>query len=202
MSWYIVLFGPRENAEPDQLQKASARFNAIPRDVDEAVRYEWGELMTDSAPFSHCLFLTLRDPNDASGLDLDLHEGVFEEGYRVRTMQIDNVRDATPGVRGSSRGHLRRILKFPFDVSDVESKRELEHVMLELPSKVPSVERLQWGFEVHKELKGNSTCCVVLTFEDPAARDVCLADPDFTEFEKMYDDEGIYEYIATDDWSF
>ena len=207
MSWQIVFFGLRETANPEQVQKATERFREISSnlsEIEEVERYEWGELLKGYGGQSHCLLVTLRDPTDPHDLSGDLHRSSIEEGFHAVTVHITNVHDATPSARGSTRGHLRRIMLFPVGRGDVERASRLEEVMAELPSKIPAIERLQWGTEAESEAtKRRSTVrwCVLLTFADEAGRDACLADPAYKEFEEMYDRLSLSEYIATDSWS-
>ena len=130
-------------------------------------------------------------------------EGSFLAGFRGYPLRFADLRDATPNARGSTHGHFRRFLYFWVEKADSERDRNLEEVMADLPSKIPAIERLQWGVDPSKEhFKDSELWGVLFTFEDAAARDACLAHPAYKEFEELTKSPFVIEYIATDDWSF
>jgi hypothetical protein len=85
-----------------------------------------------------------------------------------------------------------------------ERAQKLEKVMADLPSKISAIDRLQWGIEAEgrRQYDEKAIWGVLFTFEDAAARDACLATPEYKAFEEQVEAYLSIEYIATDDWSF
>ena len=206
MSWHIFTFGPRDNAKPEQLASSAEKIREMPSKMSEVVRHEWGELLTPqkiyNGRYTHALLVTVADNGPVDVLDF-LHAG-HEGGYVGDHTHVTDIHDETPDAWGSTRGHLRRLMSTLVEIEDSERIQKLEAALNELPSKIPAIERLQWGVKGrHKHSDKNiDRWYVLFTFEDAAARDAFLADPAYKEFEKLLDRRDATEYISTDSWSF
>lgn len=210
--WNIVFFGLRDGWNSEQARTATRQVSEIPRQLPGVERYEWGEMIEKSLPqYSHVLLMEVDNPEDSAKVLTRQLSGSFPNGFEARPMVFANLRDATTGGGGSARGQLRRLLHFNIqgDVSDKAEK--LAATLMELPSKISAIERLQWGIDPYrgrgiggKEAEGWG---VLFTFEDATARDACVSDPAYKEFERLVlggrrGSPSVIEYIADDDWSF
>ena len=190
--WNLVLYGPREKVTPEQIQKAEDAFRARPSKIPGMERFEWGRIENSRSSHTHCLLVTFKEAGEIGKRSEEYRKLLKEaaEGYRFMPREFV-VHDATPHARTATRGHLRRVVLFQLikEEPNPEEVRTVEDAMSALPSKIPAIERLQWGtetfFSPSKDFPTIPDHCLLLTFKDSSARDACLADPAYKELEKL-----------------
>ena len=90
-----------------------------------------------------------------------------------------------------------------------QETQKVEHGMSALPSKIPEIERLQWGSETGRlrptdqfdPASRNGRYCLLLTFKNASTRDICLAHPAYKEFQGVLgqyasDEPFQFEYVT------
>lgn len=84
-------------------------------------------------------------------------------------------------------GKLNHVVSFKFkDSATKEQIREVEEAFRALKTKIPQIQKLQWGMNNSPEgLNKGFTHCWVLTFVSDADRDAYLVHPDHKEFGKL-----------------
>jgi hypothetical protein len=84
-------------------------------------------------------------------------------------------------------GKLNHVVSFKFkDSATKEQIREVEEAFRALKTKIPQIQKLQWGMNNSPEgLNKGFTHCWVLTFVSEADRDAYLVHPDHKEFGKL-----------------
>ncbi|MBL9175089.1 MAG: Dabb family protein [Verrucomicrobiales bacterium] len=84
-------------------------------------------------------------------------------------------------------GKLNHVVSFKFkDSATKDQIREVEEAFRALKTKIPQIQKLQWGMNNSPEgLNKGFTHCWVLTFVSEADRDAYLVHPDHKEFGKL-----------------
>lgn len=91
-----------------------------------------------------------------------------------------------PTTKAPRSGKLNHVVSFKFkDSATKEQIREVEEAFRALKTKIPQIQKLQWGMNNSPEgLNKGFTHCWILTFVSEADRDAYLVHPDHKEFGK------------------
>jgi Stress responsive A/B Barrel Domain len=89
--------------------------------------------------------------------------------------------------KSARKGKLQHVVSFKFkDSATKEQVREIEEAFRTLKTKIPQIDKLQWGLNNSPEgLNKGFTHCWILTFGSEADRDAYLKHPDHVEFGKL-----------------
>jgi hypothetical protein len=93
--------------------------------------------------------------------------------------------NTTPAEAADSAGpHLQHVVLFKFkDGTSPESIQKVVDAFAALPGKIDTIQAFEWGTDVSPEHKSEGfTHCFLVTFKDPAGRDVYLPHPAHKEF--------------------
>lgn len=210
MIWNVLTYRPREKTTPELLRKIEDAVRAFPSKASGMERFEWGRIEDSNFPRTHCVLVTFKEVQRRTDEEYRILLHDLPEGARVTAREFV-VHDATPHARTATRGHLRRVVRFDLVKkwknsagTKPEEIQNVEAAMSALPSKIPAIERLQWGTETFFDPTGalptSPDHCLLLTFKDAAARDACLADPAYKEFDKLLKQHVpqpiVWEYVA------
>ncbi|MBX3733682.1 MAG: Dabb family protein [Verrucomicrobiae bacterium] len=90
-------------------------------------------------------------------------------------------------ARTNRSGRLNHVVAFKFkDAASKEQVREVEEAFRSLKTRIPQIQKLQWGPNNSPEgLNKGFTHCWVLTFATEADRDAYLVHPDHQEFGRL-----------------
>lgn len=183
----LVAIRPREGVRPEYLQEAQEAIRALPSRFPAIERLEWGKTGVNDpdAPTHYCFLLTFKDRQTLDDPAYWEERRKAISPYMLRSGWQYVAQDATPRSRTATRGHLRRAVRFTLKQKDIttEETRKVEDAIVALPSKVPTIERLEWGRVTH-DPKNPSGHCLLFTFKDAAARDACFAHPAYEEFQR------------------
>ena len=61
---HMVLFRFKDDASEEQVSDAGNAFLTLPKVVHVIQDIEWGKVINDSAPYTHCLLVTVRTEED------------------------------------------------------------------------------------------------------------------------------------------
>lgn len=94
---------------------------------------------------------------------------------------------AAPAEKASRKTKLQHVVSFKFKDSATQDQiREVESAFRALKTKIPQIEKLQWGTNNSPEgLNKGFTHCWILTFASEADRDAYLKHPDHVAFGKL-----------------
>lgn len=89
--------------------------------------------------------------------------------------------------KSARKGKLQHVVSFKFkDTASKEQIKEIEEAFRALKTKIPQIEKLQWGLNNSPEgLNKGFTHCWILTFGSEADRDAYLKHPDHVAFGKL-----------------
>lgn len=89
--------------------------------------------------------------------------------------------------KSARKGKLQHVVSFKFkDTASKEQVKEVEEAFRALKTKIPQIEKLQWGLNNSPEgLNKGFTHCWILTFGSEADRDAYLKHPDHVAFGKL-----------------
>jgi hypothetical protein len=208
----VVTCEPLKNAPPEAIQAAKDALLALPSKAPIMERFEWGSTDHDDSPECHYFVVTFKDP-----------ESAFDRAYQQALSEVREVarpytrimprlflfHDATPHVRTTTHGHLRRAVGFWLKANATRDERQkLEDVIAALPKRIPAIERLEWGTGIAYN-PGNpkpvapapfdGCYCVLFTFDSTDARDACLSHPAYKEFQTVLEEhrrQFTWEYVA------
>jgi len=98
----------------------------------------------------------------------------------------DEAKPAAKTEKATKKAKLNHVVAFKFkDTATKEQVKEIEDAFRALKTKIPQIQKLQWGLNNSPEgLNKGFTHCWVLTFESEADRDAYLIHPDHKEFGK------------------
>jgi hypothetical protein len=104
----------------------------------------------------------------------------------MKTNAKDEAKPATKTEKAAKKSKLNHVVAFKFkDSATKEQVKEVEDAFRALKTKIPQIQKLQWGLNNSPEgLNKGFTHCWVLTFESEADRDAYLVHPDHKEFGK------------------
>jgi hypothetical protein len=202
---HLIMFRPREGIPPELLTEAEDAVRALPSRSQAINRLEWGTATANAIGCTHCFLLTFNDLQSHG--DTPYREAISKASHGwVEPLVFPYLaQDATPHSRAGTRGHLRHVVVLDMKDAKVtaEDVKKLEDAIGALPSKIPTIERLEWG----RWISGNpwDEYCFLFTFRDASARDEFLSHPAYQEFEKMmeryhYPGRGFFAvgYVARD----
>lgn len=88
--------------------------------------------------------------------------------------------------KSTRKGKLQHVVSFKFkETASKEQVKEVEEAFRALKTKIPQIEKLQWGLNNSPEgLNKGFTHCWILTFGSEADRDAYLKHPDHVIFGK------------------
>lgn len=89
--------------------------------------------------------------------------------------------------KSARKGKLQHVVSFKFkDTASKDQIKEIEEAFRALKTKIPQIEKLQWGLNNSPEgLNKGFTHCWILTFGSEADRDAYLKHPDHVAFGKL-----------------
>ncbi|MBN9689633.1 MAG: Dabb family protein [Verrucomicrobia bacterium] len=89
--------------------------------------------------------------------------------------------------KSARKGKLQHVVSFKFkDTASKEQVKEIEEAFRALKTKIPQIEKLQWGLNNSPEgLNKGFTHCWILTFSSEADREAYLKHPDHVAFGKL-----------------
>jgi hypothetical protein len=111
---------------------------------------------------------------------------VFAMSSAAPLIAKDNPKPATT-EKSARKGKLQHVVSFKFkDAASKEQVKEIEEAFRALKTKIPQIEKLQWGLNNSPEgLNKGFTHCWILTFGTEADRDAYLKHPDHVAFGKL-----------------
>ncbi len=214
----LLSYRTRPNVNPQAIRHAEDAIRAIPSKAPIMERLEWGRIRGESTLRYYVLVLfedqqLLRNEEffkatqEVVGLD-DL--GPYFSGAATTPFFIH---DATPHVRTSTHGMLRRVVQVHFNPDTTrEQMQEFEDKIVALPDQISEITRLEWGASTGYDPADpapqaidpnfrNGSYCVLFTFARVRARDACLAHPAYAEFQRMAKDystrtPSAYEFVS------
>ena len=95
--------------------------------------------------------------------------------------------DGSKPEKAAKKPKLNHVVAFKFkDSATKEQIKEVEDAFRALKTKVPQIQKLQWGLNNSPEgLNKGFTHCWIVTFESETDRDAYLVHPDHKEFGKL-----------------
>ncbi len=221
----LLSYRTRPNVNPQAIRNAEDAIRAIPSKAPIMERLEWGKISGDSN-VPYCVLVLFEDQQLIGNVEFDnaTHEvrnlddlgPYFSPGPGGTYL----LHDATPHVRTSTHGMLRRVVRTHFEPDTTrEQMQEFEDKIAALPGQISEVTRLEWGASTGYNPADpqpidpnfrNGSYCVIFTFASVRARDACLAHPAYAEFQRMakeystrtpsaYEFVSRVEYIADSD---
>ena len=111
---------------------------------------------------------------------------VFAMSSAAPLIAKDTPKPATT-EKSARKGKLQHVVSFKFkDSASKEQVKEIEEAFRALKTKIPQIEKLQWGLNNSPEgLNKGFTHCWILTFGSEADRDAYLKHPDHVAFGKL-----------------
>ncbi|NQT17598.1 MAG: Dabb family protein [Planctomycetes bacterium] len=223
----MVKYHPRQNATEEAIQELEDAIPDIPSKAPTMERFEWARVIDerDHPHVTHCLLVLFNEPrslfDDAYRRALDEAGGRDDYGRPCFNLGEETflLHDATPHVRTNTDGRLRRsVLVVLKSETPREEMQKLEDAIAALPEKIPAIEKLEWGVRMSYDptkpkpidpAYRSGTYRLFFTFDSTRARDACLADPAYQEFQSAleqhvgHQSEGEFvahvEYIARAD---
>jgi hypothetical protein len=203
---HVVSCGTRQNAPQQAIQRVEDAIPDIPSKAPTMERFEWGRIVDEREHFheTHYLLVLFKDPQFA--FDHAYQQALDEAGEAGRLREADSpflmgdaetflLHDATPHVRTTTHGHLRRLLFVRLkSETTLEEMQKFEDAIAALPNEIPAIERLEWGARTGYDptkpkpidpAYRNGNYCLLFTFDSTRARDACLADPAYKEFQSV-----------------
>ena len=132
-----------------------------------------------------------RDPVDRTmklhSLRLFLTLGMTLAALGPNLMHAQDASKSAAAEKPNRNSRLQHVVSFKFkDSAPKEKVKEVEDAFRALKTKIPQIEKLQWGMNNSPEgLNKGFTHCWILTFRSTEDRDAYLKHPDHVAFGKM-----------------
>jgi hypothetical protein len=183
-----------EKPSQEAIEDAEEAIRRVPSTAPLMERFEWGRISFPSGPGQpegHCALVLFKDPEHNYSRD-------FVQALRELRAGGGNcylLHDATPHVRSSTDGRLRRVLGARFTPNATrEEMQQFENAITALPQEISAIERLEWGTEIEYRsgkpidpAYRNGNYILLFTFAGTRQRDACLAHPAYKEFQSVFE---------------
>jgi len=118
------------------------------------------------------------------------------------TLMANDEPKAAPKEKNPRKGRLQHVVSFKFkEAASKEQVKEIEEAFRALKTKIPQIEKLQWGLNNSPEgLNKGFTHCWILTFGSEGDRDAYLKHPDHVVFGKLLR-PVLGDVLVVDFWS-
>lgn len=187
---HAVFFSFKDEASEEDVQDVAAAFEALPSKIDSIIDFAWGK---NNSPeglddgLTYCFLLTFKDEaGRAKYLPHPDHKafGDVLRPHMKDVFVIDWWGNAEPSMPESA---LHHVVFFKFKDAAAESGvRAVESAFAELPAKIDTIKRFEWGTNNSPEKHDDEfTHAFLVTFENDEGRATYLPHPDHKAFVKV-----------------
>lgn len=184
---HAVFFSFKEGSAEADIQGVAEAFEELPSKIDSIIDFAWGK---NNSPeehddgFTHCFLLTFKD--EAGRAKYLPHPDHKAFGNTLRphmkdVFVVDWWGTAEPAMPESA---LHHIVFFKFqDDAAADGVKAVETAFAELPTKIETIKRFEWGTNNSPESHDDEfTHAFLVTFENEAGRETYLPHPDHKAF--------------------
>ncbi|MEP3480735.1 MAG: Dabb family protein [Fuerstiella sp.] len=179
---HAVFFSFKEESSEADIQGVAEAFEALPSKIDSIIDFAWGvnnSTEDKDDGFTHCFLLTFKDEAGRATYLPHPDHAAFGDVLRPHMKDvfvIDWWGTAEPAMPESA---LQHVVFFKFtDDAAAEDVQAVEAAFAELPTKIDTIQRFEWGTNNSPEKHDDEfTHAFLVTFENAAGRETYLPHP-------------------------